>query len=195
MNINQAEHQTSASCNNLPKKQKGKKKRKTVATNNMPMTIKYYSHGNNSLVNKQRRRVNLLNKKWTEWGWIDPDTKPEDFDSLFEGISRHCNIVWKKSVTMLTFLLQELLKQEYIEKQSRCSARHLVIHQFGIKCPNWDRKRLKGDDNYKIWVSLCILNIRNPLPERSDRDEETEYTLDATLYAIYENEMRFSKSV
>ena len=64
-----------------------------------------------------------------------------------------------------------------------------------LKCPNWDRKRLKGDDNYKIWVSLCILNIRNPLPGRSDRDEDTEYTLDATLYAIYENEMRLSKSV
>ena len=195
MNINQAEHQTSASCNNLPKKQKGKKKRKTVATNNMPLTVKYYSHGNNSLVNKQRRRVNLLYKKWTEWGWIDPDTKPEDFDRFFEGTPRHCNIVWKGTTTMLTILLQELLKQEYIEKQSRCSPRHLVIHQFGIKCPNWDRKRLKGDDNYKIWVSLCILNIRNPLLERSDRDEETEYTLDATLYAIYENEMRLSKSV
>ena len=195
MNTNQAEHQTSASCNNLPKKQKGKKKRKTVATNNKPMTIKYYSHGNNSLVNKQRSRVNLLYKKWIEWGWIDPDTRPKDFDSLLEGIPRHCNIVWKGTTTMLTILLQELLKQEYIEKQSRCSPRHLVIHQFGIKCPNWDRKRLKGDDNYKIWVSLCILNIRNPLPGRSDRDEETEYTLDATLYAIYEKEMRLSKSV
>ena len=159
------------------------------------MTIKYYSHGNNSLVNKQRRRVNLLYKKWTEWGWIDTDTKPEDFDSFFEGIPRHCNIVWKGTTTILTILLQELLNQEYIERQKRCFARHLVIHQFGIKCPNWDRKRLKGDDNYKIWVSLCILNIRNPLPERSDRDEETEYTLDAALYEIYENNLTLSKSV
>ena len=161
----------------------------------MPLTIKYYSHGNNSLVNKQRRRVNLLYKKWIEWGWIDPDTRPVDFDSLFEGIPRHCNIVWKGTTTMLTILLQELLKQEYIEKQSRCSPRHLVIHQFGIKCPNWDRKRLKGDDDYKIWVSLYILDIRNSLDKKSDRDEEPWDTIDATLYAIYENEMRLSKSV
>lgn len=188
---------TSPADKNKEKKQNATTKTIKKTQSNKPMTIKYYSHGNNSLVNKQRRRVNLLYKKWTEWGWIDPDTRPEDFDSLFEGIPRHCNIVWKKSVTILTILMQELLKQEYIEKQSRCSARHLVIHQFGIKTPNSDKKRLKGDNGYKIWVSLYILDINKPLePEdRSYRDEETEYTLDSVLHAIYKNEMRSRKSV
>ena len=195
MNINQAEHQTSASCNNLPKKQKGKKKRKTVATNNMPLTVRYFKHGNNKVLRDQKYRVHVLYDACTRWGWIDPDTKPEDFDSFFEGTPRHCNIVWKGTTTILTILLQELLNQEYIERQKRCFARHLVIHQFGIKCPNSDRKRLKGDDNYKIWAFLYILDIGNPLPERSDRDEETEYTLDAALYEIYENNLTSSKSV
>ena len=161
----------------------------------MPLTIRYFKRGSNKVLREQKYRVHVLYDACTRWGWIDPDTKPEDFDSFFEGIPRHCNIVWKGTTTILTILLQELLNQEYIERQKRCFARHLVIHQFGIKCPSSDRKRLKGDDNYKIWAFLYILNIRNPLPERSDRDEETEYTLDAALYAIYENAMRLSKSV
>lgn len=195
MNTNQAEHQTSASCNNLPKKQKGKKKRKTVAINNMPLTVRYFKHGNNSVLRDQKYRVHVLYVASTRWGWIGTDTRPEDFDSFFEGIPRHCNIVWKGTITILTILLQELLDQEYIERQKRCFARHLVKHQFGIKWPNSDKKRLKEEDNYRIWAFLYILNTKNPLPERSDRDEETEYTLDSVLHAIYKNEMRLSKSV
>ena len=160
-----------------------------------PMTLKYYKHGNNSLLMKQRNRVDIVFRKWNEWKWIDDRTTANDFDSFFEGEPRHCNIIWTANTTILTFLLQELLKQPYIEEQTGCSAKSLVEQQFGKKA-NWNKDRMDSEAEERIKIILIILDIRNPLPEPHRRgDDEAPDISDAALKAIYAGELRETKGV
>ena len=164
-----------------------------------PQTLKYYNHGNNGILMKQRKRVDIVFLKFNEWGWIDNKTIPEDFDSFFEGEPRHCNITWKGNSTILTILLQELLKQPYITKQTGCSAKSMVEQQFH-KTANSDRTRLDADTQDKIKLALIILDISMPLPERygrySDDYDEDDYDIqDSALMAIYEGELRSTKRI
>jgi len=169
-----------------------------AATKNVcvkPLTLKYYMHGNNSLLMKQRKRVHIVFRKFMEWKWIDALTSPDDFDALFEGTPRHCNIMWQANATILTILLQELLKQPYIEKQTGCSAKSLVEKQFG-KTPNSDRNRLDTDAEEKIRLTLLVLDISNPLPERRcSRSEEDVDVSDAALKEVFAGQLRATKGV
>ena len=159
-----------------------------------PKTLKYFTHGNNGILMKQRKRVHIVFKKFIDWKWIDEKTKPEDFDAFFEGEPRHCNITWTCSSTILTFLLQELIKQSYIEKQTGCSAKSLVEQQFH-KVPNSDKKRLDNDSEEKIKLALIILDIANPLPERGkDNDEEIDIQ-DSALKAIFAGLLHSTKGI
>lgn len=169
-------------------------KKAAVTVGEKPMTIKYYKHGNNSLLQKQRSRVNILYKKWTEWGWIDENTKPDDFDRLFEGSPCHCNITWTSTYATLTILLQKLLKQDFVEKQTRCSAKHLVTKQFG-KIANSSKSRISPKTDERIELSILILDTNNPLPERNSGNTEEYDIQDAALYEIYEGKLRSTKGV
>lgn len=170
----------------------GKRRKKTVATNEKPLTIKYYRHGNKGILARQRQRVDILYRKWTEWGWIDADTDSDDFDSLFEGQPRHCNIKWTGTSATLTILMQQLLEQDFIEKQTNCSAKHLVAKQFG-KTPNSDRRRISKDIEEKISISILILDTSSPLPQRNARDDNEEDLSDAALYEVCQRQLRSTK--
>lgn len=160
-----------------------------------PKTLKYYTHGNNGVLRRQRRRVDLVFRKWNEWGWIDEETSPDDFDAFFQGEPRHCNIAWTANTTILTILLQELLSQPYIEKQTGCSAKSLVEQQFG-KTANFDRSRLDADAEMRIKLTLLIFDITNPLPERKGQNNDEEYdTQDAALQAVFAGQLRATKGI
>ena len=174
-----------------------KPKPKAVAKNvcGKPLTLKYFRHGNKSVLMKQRKRVHIVFSKFTEWKWIDALTSPDDFDALFEGTPRNCNITWTANATILTILLQELIKQPYIEKQTGCSAKSLVEQQFG-KTANSDRSRLDTDAEEKIHLTLLVLDIRNPLPERRcSRSEEDVDVSDAALKEVFAGQLRATKGV
>ena len=186
---------TSPADSKKPQKQAAKKKAVKKPQPTKPMTLKYYRHGNNGILERQRHRVDILYKKWTEWGWIDGDTDPNDFDVFFEGEPRHCNISWKANTTVLTILLKELLKnKKLIEHQTGCSATSLVRKQFG-KTPNSDMKRLDPTSENRISLSLIILDANNPLPERKDHTSNDEDISDAALYEIYEGKLRSTKGI
>lgn len=173
-------------------KKKAEQKPKTAAK---PLTLKYFRHGNKGALMKQRKRVHIVFSKFTEWKWIDALTSPDDFDALFEGEPRHCNITWTANATILTILLQELLQQPYIEKQTGCSAKSLVEQQFG-KTPNSDRTRLDDDAEDKIRLTLLVLDIRNPLPERrSSRSDEDVDVSEAALKEVFVGRLRATKGV
>ena len=158
------------------------------------MTIKYYKHGNNGLLKEQRGRVDILYRKWTEWKWIDKDTRPEDFDRLFEGTPCHFNIAWTGTNTTLTILLQELLKQNFVERQARCTAKNLVTTQFG-RTANSSKSRLDEETKRRIYLSIIILDTSNPLPQRDVGNTEVEDVRDAALYEIYEGKLRATKGI
>lgn len=190
--------QTKAS-DSQPKKPKvtpkAKSEHKTNGRSKKTITLKYYKHGNNSVLMKQRKRVDIVFRKFNEWGWIDDQTTAGDFDAFFEGEPRHCNITWMGSTTILTILLQELLKQPYMEKQTGCAAKSLVEQQFG-KTANSDRTRLDNVAEERIKLTLLILDINNPLPERHGRSNDEEVDLqDAALKEIFAGQLRSTKGI
>lgn len=180
---NKANNKTSKSKEKLVKKPDGK-----------PMTLKYYKHGDNGILMKQRERVTMIFRMFNAWEWIS-DTNSNDFNDFFEGKPKHCNITWKSNSTILTILLQELLKQSFIERQTGCSAKSLVTEQFG-KTPNSDMKRLDDDNIRKIKLVLIILDINNPLAE--EYEGKTKMDVDqqfADLCVIYEDKLRSTKGI
>ena len=189
-----ASSSSSATLSTTNRKKPKQKKTATAATSEKPMTIRYYKHGNNSMLQKQRRRVDILYKKWTEWKWIDENTRPDDFDRLFEGSPCHCNITWTGTNATLTILLQELLKQSFIERQTSCTAKYLVTKQFG-KIANSSISRINTETEKRIYISIFILNTKNPLPQRNDGNAEEYDIRDAALYEIYEGILRSTKGI
>lgn len=171
---------------------KGNKPKTKPVEEKKPKTLKYYTHGNKGLLQRQKRRVDILFLKFEEWEWIEK-TSPQDFDYFFVGEPRHCNITWKANTTILTFLLQELLKQPYIQKQTGCKTKSLVEKQFNLT-PNYDRTRIDAENEDRIELAVIILNTDNPLPERKGKESEEDVT-DAALIAVYENQLRSTKGI
>jgi len=162
-----------------------------------PMTLKYYTHGNNGVLMRQRKRVHQVFKMWNRWGWIDEQTAIEDFDAFFEGVPKHCNITWTGSnTTILTIMLQELLKQSYFDEQIGCAARSLVEQQFG-KTANFDRTRLDNDMEEKINLTLLVLDPQNHdlIFQSSDDLSEVEDIQDAALIEIFSGKLRSTKGI
>lgn len=161
-----------------------------------PMTLKYYKHGNNGVLMRQRKRVHLVFNMWNRWGWIDEQTDIDDFDAFFEGEPRHCNITWKANGTVLTILLQKLLKQTYIEKPTGCTAKSLVKQQFG-KTANSDKSRLDNISKERIKLTLLVLDPKNHdlIFQSLDDLSEIQDIQDAALYEIFAGQLRSTKGI
>ena len=178
-----------------PTSPKANKKSEKKPNSEKPKTIKYYTHGNNGVLMKQRHRVLMIYRWFTAWNWIDDNTNPDDFDSFFEGEPRHCNITWTANSTILTIFLHELLQQPYIQEQKGCSAKSLVEQQFG-KTANSDRKRLDEDAEQKIELTLIVLDIKKELPQKRGSNKDEEY--DESYLAVselYEGQLRSTKGI
>ncbi len=161
-----------------PKTTKSKTKPIKKGLTDKPKTLKYFISGDKGYHQKQTKCVELVYLKWTEWEWINRDasshTSLEDFKSFFYGVPKHCNIEWTgPNTTILTILLQELLKQPYIEKQTGISATSLVREQFNAT-PNNSRKRLDKAAEEKIAITLFILNPENMQLLKHNAYEEDE---------------------
>ena len=176
-------------------KQNPKTKSKT-SSNDKPMTLNYYTHGNKGMLIRQRKRVHQIFKMWNRWGWIDEQTAIEDFDAFFEGEPRYCNITWKANGTILTILLQELLKQTYIKTPVGCAAKSLVKHQFG-KTANSDRSRLDNTSEDRIKLTLFVLDPQNHdlIFQNPDDLSETQDIQDSVLYEIFAGKLRSTKGI
>lgn len=67
-----------------------------------------------------------------EWEWIEEPRYAEDFERLFDGENRNCNIRWiGKPLAILTELTKRILEQSYMDKQKGVSASSIVKKQFG----------------------------------------------------------------
>ncbi len=185
--------------NNVPSRQsksKAAEKKPVVKkiTSNKPKTIKYYIHGDNGYLNKQRKRVDLVLQKFTHWGWLSDTTIAECFDALFEGEPWHCNITWKGTTTVLTILMKKLLKQKYITKQTGQSATSIVKEQFGLT-PNFDQTRLSQDEHNHIAITIYLLDINNPLPQLKNGGDNEFDTSDQALQEVLSGQLRRTKGI
>ncbi len=163
-------------------------------TSNKPKTLKYYLHGNKGVLNKQHKRIDLVFSKFCDWGWIDNQTSPDDFDALFEGEPRHCNIMWKANTTVLTTLMKELLGLACIEKQTGQSASSMVRDQFGLT-PNFEQDRLSEGDKFKIQATAYLFDIDNPLPQRQGGGDYDDDTSDPALQEVLSGKLRRTKGI
>lgn len=189
-----ASSSSSATSSTTNRKRPKQKKAAVVPASEKPMTIRYFKHNNNSMLQRQRHRVDILYQKWTEWKWIDENTMPEDFDRLFEGSPCHCNITWTGTSATLTILLQELLKQSFVEKQTRCTAKYLVARQFG-RTANSSRTRIDKKTEDRISFSVFILDTSNPLPERNSGNADEEDIQDSAFYEVCAGSLRATKGI
>ena len=181
-------------ANKVQKKKKGVKASGSSLTD-PPKTLRYYdSTSSKGEEKKKRKRVDIVFRWFNEWGWLDDETQPDDFDYFFEGNPRHCNLTWKGNCTILTILLRELIKQPYIIKQTGCNANSLVKQQFK-KSPSFNESRLTPEDEEHInWV-LYVLNPKNPLNDgqRRNDDEDDDFIRLAAAYAIQSGQLRVGK--
>lgn len=172
--------------NIAPCKVKKKAPKKAKQDANPPYTLNYYTKDRENAFKMQRNRVLLVFKKFIEWKWINKDTRPEDFESFFSGKARHCNIKWTATNSILTYLMKTLLEQAYITKQTGCSARSIVTNQFG-KNPDNNYSRIDDKAKGKIKITLLLLDISKPLPERRNASGySTENDLDMSDKALQE---------
>lgn len=181
-------------ANKVQKKKKGVKASGSSLTV-LPKTLHYYdSTSSQGEVKKKRKRVDIVFRWFNEWGWLDDETKPNDFEYFFEGKPRHCNLTWKGNCTILTILLRELIKQPYIIKQTGCKASSLVEQQFK-KSPSFNISRLTPKDKEHIIMVLYVLNPKNPLNDgqRRNDDEDDDFIRLAVADAILSSELRVGK--
>lgn len=176
------------------KSEKAKKSKDTLGQDK-PKTLMYYKNTNKGYLLKQQKRVDVVFRKFNEWKWLDDKTAPEDFDSFFKGEPRYCNISWVGTTTTLTILIQKLLEQDYITKQTGCKTKSLVEKQFRLT-PNYDANRIDQDTFDKINITTLILDPGKPLPERQTIDGENEIDIqDAALMEIYSGQLRSTKGI
>lgn len=156
------------------------------------MTLKYITHTNKEITERQNNRVNLLYEKWRTpeamqtdggWGWLPADMTHSQFYKLFEGKDRKCNLKFKPDMVVLTYFLKCLLQYEIIdgkkkkklliEKQTSQSAPQLIRAHFDANAA-YDYTRLSEIDIKRIKESIYILDWTAPLPIMPDGDD-TDY--------------------
>ena len=140
------------------------------------------------------KRINLVMRKMQEWKWIEEPRYAEDFEHLFDGENRNCNIKWiGKPLVILTELTKRLLKQSYMDEQKGVSASSIVQKQFG-KNRSSNTDRLDENAEKQINTILYILDYKKELPLlRKENDEDIDIR-DAVLQDVYKKEMRIKKS-
>lgn len=156
----------------------------------IPYTI-YYNCQSESRV----QRIDLLMRLWTKWGWIEEPKSADDFFSLFGSEPRNCNLKWKASACVLTALMKQMLEQSYIKKTTGCSARSIVMNQFG-KTPDNNTGRVDETEQQRIDISLLILDYSKPLPSR-DAGEPNDWDemSDDALYEVLSGSMHVTKDL
>lgn len=167
-----------------------KTKIKSKSKEKTPYTILYDCHSESRI-----KRINILMHKWKKWGWIEEPKSADDFFSLFDGEPRNCNLKWTASACVLTALMKQMLEQSYIKKTTGCSARSIVMNQFG-KTPDNNTGRVDETEQRHIDISLFILNYSKPLPSR-DAGEPNDWDemSDDVLYELLSGSMHVTKDL
>lgn len=140
------------------------------------------------------KRINLVMIKMQEWEWIEEPRYAEDFEHLFDGENRNCNIRWiGKPLVILTELTKRLLKQSYMDEQKGVSASSIVQKQFG-KNRSSNTDRLDENAEKQINTILYILDYKKELPLSPQENDEDIDIREAVLQDVYKKEMRIKKS-
>lgn len=158
----------------------------------IPHTLRYQ----NPNPAQKQKRIQAVMIKMQEWGWIEEPQNANDFFSFFDGIPRHCNLIWKgKNTTILTILMKELIKCPYIvQDKPGCSSESIVKYQFG-KTPNHDQSRITPDQELKIKIIMWLLDPNNNYCEMVSNHDEDVLLQDAALIEVLNGNMSIIKDL
>lgn len=153
----------------------------------------YYTLPYNCPVDNMRvKRLTLVMQLWQAWGWIEEPMNADDFQYLFGGDVRNCNLEWTGNLYILTELLKQLLDQHYMDKRIGVSARSIVINQFG-RNPSGNKERIDKQSLARINMTIDILDYKKPI--RVPTIEEYENNNDLALQAVLAKELHITKDL
>lgn len=158
--------------------------------------IIYYTLPYNCKDEKTRtNRVNIVMRKMQDWAWIEEPQHAEDFDHLFDGEPRNCNIKWiGKPLAILTELMKRLLEQPYISKVTGLTASSIVKNQFG-KNRSSNAERLDAKVQERIKMIVYILDYNKPLPLQPKAKGEGLDISDLALQAVFAKELHITRDL
>ena len=145
--------------------------------------------------NQEREvRIDIIRRKWEEWGWIKKNTDVDDFSAFFKGTPRDCNLKWIGKLSILNMLLKELLKmKDCFGKATGLSARSIIVNQFKTSYDSHS-ERIDDQENIKINLSLWVLNYHEPLG--LPRNNNNIYDIrDSVMVEVYNQRMRITKDI
>lgn len=125
-------------------------------------------------------RIDYVQRKLEEWGWMGSKKNTEPYEKLFSGKNVDCKLKWKGSAATLYRLLRELLKQPFIKKHTGCSARSIVETQFDCGL-NQHANDVKSIDKSRIDKIIFLLNPEMDLPTRGKGINESIDVSDSAL--------------
>lgn len=142
------------------------------------------------------RRIHLVMKLMQAWGWIEEPQHAEDFEHLFDGEPRSCNIKWTgRPLAILTELMNRLLGQPYMGRVTGLSVTAIVKGQFG-KERSSNTERLDAEARKRIGIIERILDYNKPLPFPShDGGSDGEDISDQALKAVLAGELHATRDL
>ena len=146
--------------------------------------------------NQEREvRIDIIRRKWEEWGWIKKNTDVDDFSAFFKGTPRDCNLQWTGKPPILNKLIRELLKMEdCFGKATGCSTKSIIVNQFKITYDS-HLERIDDQENIKINLSLWVLNYHEPLGLPRNNNNNMYDIRDSVMQDVFSKKMRIIRDL
>lgn len=107
------------------------------------------------------KRIDKVMKLLIHWGDVDVAQEVNHFQDAFSGKDLKLNVKWTGDSTFLYFLVQQLLKLPFVEKQKTGSAMSIATNILG-STPNANKSRYTEVSQKKTDIIIYALNPRNP---------------------------------
>lgn len=151
----------------------------------------------NCPLNKMRiKRITAVGQMMVGWGWLEEFQHADDFERLFDGQSRKCNIKWiGKPYVVLMGLIKQLLEQDYMDKITGVSASSIINKQFGINASR-NLERIDAENSKRILLVIDILNHNKPLPLNNIIDDETyDDVCKSVMQSVFSGDLHITKNL
>lgn len=109
------------------------------------------------------KRLDLVRRKWEDWGWLEANTDVDDFYRFFSDTPRDCRLSWKAKNAVLSYVLEKMLGMHKCFAHTKgCSPRSVVMNQFK-KTYDKHEERVDDNDRRNADLTVMLLDYTSPL--------------------------------